>query len=155
MSEPCGLKSSTGPCRYPADNCPVHGTRQYGVPVNPPATLAGFYEESGDEDDEDYAFDKSIAALLRNIARSGKLSPRDTATLLDAAEDHESRGSPASLREVELRGRLMQGLTPRDAEEWALCESIFDDTAIAEFHRWDEVGTVCATCPQRPRETFG
>lgn len=53
---------------------------------------------------------------------------------------------PASLREVELRGRLMQGLTPRDEEEWELARSIFDDAAIAEFERWEV---------DHERETFG
>lgn len=53
---------------------------------------------------------------------------------------------PVSLREVELRGRLMQGLTPRDEEEWELARSIFDDAAIAEFERWER---------DHERETFG
>ncbi len=41
------------------------------------------------------------------------------------------------LREVELRGVLMNGIPPRNEAEWELAASIFDDDAIAEFKRWE------------------
>lgn len=41
------------------------------------------------------------------------------------------------LAEIELRGIIMHGMPPRDEEEWALAERVFDADAIAEFRRWD------------------
>lgn len=43
-----------------------------------------------------------------------------------------------ALREAALIGRLMGGQPPRDEEEWALAESIFEPDAVAEFRRWEE-----------------
>ena len=44
------------------------------------------------------------------------------------------------LAEIELRGVVMNGLPPRNDEEWALAQKVFDADAIREFHRWEEVG---------------
>lgn len=43
----------------------------------------------------------------------------------------------ATLAEVELRGRLMHGLPPRDEAEWEFAASLFNDDAMAEFRRWE------------------
>jgi len=40
------------------------------------------------------------------------------------------------LREVELRGILMNGIPPRTDDEWELAAKIFDDEALSEFRRW-------------------
>jgi len=43
-----------------------------------------------------------------------------------------------ALKQVELRGRIMHGQPPRTPEEWELAAAVFDDEALAEFHRWDD-----------------
>ena len=40
------------------------------------------------------------------------------------------------LREVELRGILMNGIPPRNDEQWELAAKIFDEEALSEFRRW-------------------
>ena len=44
------------------------------------------------------------------------------------------------LAEIELRGLVMNGLTPRNEEEWLLAREVFDDAAIEEFTRWERSG---------------
>ena len=44
------------------------------------------------------------------------------------------------LREVELRGILMNGIPPRNDEEWELAAKVFDDEALSEFRRWPVTG---------------
>ena len=61
-----------------------------------------------------------LGTLLRTLAALGP-APAD--------EDE-------ALAEVELRGVLMNGMPPRDDEEWTLAARIFDDDALAEFRRW-------------------
>ncbi len=50
----------------------------------------------------------------------------------------EPLSKEGALREAALIGRVMGGQPPRDAEEWALAESIFEADAVAEFRRWEE-----------------
>jgi hypothetical protein len=45
-----------------------------------------------------------------------------------------------ALAETALRGVLMHGIPPRNTEEWALAERLFDDAALAEFRRWKALG---------------
>lgn len=54
-----------------------------------------------------------------------------------AALGPEPLAEEEALREVELRGRIMNGHAPRDVEEWKRAESAFDDGALAEFRRWE------------------
>jgi len=49
----------------------------------------------------------------------------------------EPMAQAEALKQVELRGRIMHGQPPRTPEEWERAEAIFDDDALAEFHRWD------------------
>ena len=43
----------------------------------------------------------------------------------------------SALREAQLRGLVMHGIPPRNQEEWELAEAVFDEEALAEFHRWE------------------
>lgn len=45
-----------------------------------------------------------------------------------------------SLREIELRGLLMNGIPPRTPDEWELAAKVFDDEALSEFRRWPVTG---------------
>jgi len=53
----------------------------------------------------------------------------------------EGLGEPPVSREraaaeIALRGMIMHGLPPRNAEEWALAEELFTPEAIAMFRTW-------------------
>lgn len=43
----------------------------------------------------------------------------------------------AARKEAFLRGKVMHGIAPQTAEEWALAEEIFEEKAIEEFRRWE------------------
>lgn len=82
----------------------------------------------------------AVEALL-----SGAVGGRDIATLCTLIRVLHSLGPEPEdedeiLAEVELRGVVMNGFPPRNAEEWALAERVFDADAIAEFHRWEAEG---------------
>jgi hypothetical protein len=57
---------------------------------------------------------------------------RVLASLGPAPADEES-----VLKETALRGLLMSGLTPRDDDEWALAEAVFDEKTVADLRRRD------------------
>ena len=153
----CAEPTSYGPCRYLATACPVHGTREYGVPVTPANQQPMFAFGDGEKN-------SAIATLLRKIALSGSLTPRDTASLINAArriDELDDYDDADTLREVELRGRLMHGLPPREDEEWELARSLFDDDAMAEFERWQRQmeqfpppydDGLCRFCPHKQTE---
>jgi hypothetical protein len=46
-----------------------------------------------------------------------------------------------ALRNVELSGRIMHGVPPRNEAEWERARRMFDDDAIAEFERWAALRT--------------
>lgn len=45
-----------------------------------------------------------------------------------------------ALAEIALRGMVMHGMPPRNAEEWALAEELFTPDAIAMFRTWEPGG---------------
>lgn len=82
----------------------------------------------------------TIGALIE-----GTLEARDVTALCTLIRTLHTLGpepedQQAILAEVELRGVVMNGFPPRNDEEWALAERVFDADAIAEFHRWEAVG---------------
>jgi hypothetical protein len=96
---------------------------------------------SGDDDRPD-AYVK-IKATLAGVA-SGRYSPAQGARFIRSLVAVRKLGpepidEDEALAEVELRGRLMHGQPPRDPEEWALAARRFDETAIREFRRWEEL----------------
>ena len=50
----------------------------------------------------------------------------------------EPMAEAEALKQVELRGRIMHGQPPRNPQEWERAAAVFDDEALAEFHRWDD-----------------
>ena len=64
-----------------------------------------------------------IASIIRTLTALGQ----------------EPLAADEALREVELRGRVMHGLPPRDPAEWEHAALVFSDDALDEFRRW-EVG---------------
>jgi hypothetical protein len=86
---------------------------------------------------------RGLAWWTAGALLSGDLPGRDAAVVSNLIRTLQSLGpEPESeeqvLAEVELRGRLMNGLPPRDEAEWALAESVFTPEAIEEFRRWEE-----------------
>jgi hypothetical protein len=57
----------------------------------------------------------------------------------------EALGEPPVSREraaaeIALRGMVMHGMPPRNAEEWALAEELFTPDAVAMFRTWEPGG---------------
>ncbi|MGI8925144.1 MAG: hypothetical protein ACR2HN_00690, partial [Tepidiformaceae bacterium] len=52
----------------------------------------------------------------------------------------EALAQEEALRRVELLGVVMNGVPPRNDEEWELARSLFDEDALAEFARWEPMG---------------
>ena len=82
----------------------------------------------------------TIGALI-----DGSLEARDVAALCTLIRTLHTLGpepeeEEAILAEIELRGVVMNGFPPRNDEEWALAERVFDADALAEFHRWEATG---------------
>jgi hypothetical protein len=57
-----------------------------------------------------------------------------------AALGPEPLAEEESVRELELRGLLMNGIPSRTVDEWELASRIFDDDALSEFRRWPVTG---------------
>ena len=51
----------------------------------------------------------------------------------------EPQSEAERLKEAQLRGRIMHGLPPQSPEEWAYAATVFNDEALAEFRRWEEL----------------
>jgi hypothetical protein len=82
--------------------------------------------------------------VLERLA-DGSMEPRRAGVFASmmrvvAAMGPDGATREEQLRETALRGVLMHGIPPRDAEEWALAERIFTADAIEEFHRWTPLG---------------
>jgi hypothetical protein len=70
------------------------------------------------------------------------LDPRSAAVVVTVmrvltALGAEPMAEEEALKEIALRGRIMNGQAPRDAEEWERAARIFDADALAEFRRWE------------------
>ena len=134
MSDLCGSPTSVGhSCGYPPNACPLH-VRVWQQPD--PETAPGHFDRNSLG---------PIAASVITRLSDGLLTPLDanrwlraiaTFVKLPVTDDDQER----ILREIELRGVVMNGFPPRDEEEWALAEKVFDAEAITEFHRWEETG---------------
>ena len=150
----CGAPTRKGtPCRLLAGECEYHtvwraartrGDRAAVVAPSPPP-----------------AFDASRAtpaALQQRDLRGlgwwviervlGEELPAQNASVLAsvmrilATLGPEPLAEEEAWKEVELRGLLMHGDPPRNAEEWRRAAEIFDDASLAEFRRWEEENRV-------------
>ena len=135
MSDLCNSPTATGhTCGYPPNACPLH-IRVW------PAPDAG--EAPSDEFDPD-----DLAALSRTVIAKltrGAITPLEAIRWLRALRSfHDLPVSQEDqeevLKEIELRGVVMNGFPPRNEEEWALAREVLDDDAIAEFERWIATG---------------
>lgn len=144
------------PCGYQIERCPYlahaassadpsrhgiqagsQGPRPAGgsAPTTPVATPAAVTSRNL----RDFAW-WAAGALL-----SGELQGRDAAAVCSLIRTLHALGpEPADeedvLAEIELRGVVMNGFPPRNEEEWALAERVFNPEAIEEFHRWETLG---------------
>lgn len=140
MEWTCGQPTRSGkPCRWHNPPCPHHGARNVRTP-EAAADIAPVATSSGS------AVDAAIAARdLHEVAwtllarESASDDPnksllstliRVLASLGPAPLDDEQ-----ALAEASLRGVLMNGLAPRNPEEWALAESIFDAPTLADLRQ--------------------
>ena len=72
-----------------------------------------------------------IADMTASEASAAGTIIRALTALGDDPGDEEEQ-----LRIIELHGGLMNGVPPRDDEEWELAGRIFGPESIAEFRRW-------------------
>jgi len=135
VSDLCNSPTSTGhTCGYPPNACPLHiRVWPSTAPAEPP--LEKFDRNSL----------KPIAESVLTKLTDGAITPLEAIRWFRAIRNfHELPISQEDenevLAEVELRGVVMNGFPPRNDEEWALAEKVFDADAIREFHRWEEVG---------------
>ena len=154
----CGSKAtkSKTPCGYEIEKCPHAGhARDSAAPErHGVAALAQADQPVGmTPATEERRAPEAIAGRdLRQLAWwtagaliDGTLEARDVSAMCTLIRTLHALGpepgdQEAILREIELRGVVMNGFPPRDEEEWALAERVFDAEAITEFHRWEETG---------------
>lgn len=72
-----------------------------------------------------------IADISASEASAAGTVIRALTALGDDPGDEEEQ-----LRIIELHGGLMNGIPPRDDEEWELAERVFGPQSAAEFRRW-------------------
>lgn len=157
----CGSKEtkSKAPCGYEIEKCPYArhsgdsaaperhgaGTRQQSGGVGEtPETAAGPAvserpEAVAERDLRDLAW-WTAGALVDGTMEARDVSAMCTLIRTLHALGPEPEDQEAVLKEIELRGVVMNGFPPRNEEEWALAEQVFDADAIAEFHRWEATG---------------
>lgn len=78
--------------------------------------------------------------IIRAVVE-GTLDARPAAVAVSASRILLSLGPEGAtqeeaLREAALRGMVMNGVPPRDADEWALAEAIFEPEALEMIRRW-------------------
>lgn len=136
-----------GPCPWPLERCPVEAHSKWRAghregdsapdpgPVHAASPAAAAPEGLRERDLRVLAW-WLIAGVLSETVDTRQASVvagliRTLVALGPAGASEEE-----ALREVELRGRLMHGLPPRDEDEWARAEAAFTPDALAEFRRW-------------------
>lgn len=164
----CGSQAtkSKAPCGYALENCPYDGHARdssapdrHGLKARQPerdAAVGAVHPNSIREPDPgapERAMPEAVAERdLRDLAWwtagaliDGTMEARDVSAMCTLirtlhALGPEPEDQEAVLKEIELRGVVMNGFPPRNEEEWALAEQVFDADAIAEFHRWEATG---------------
>lgn len=135
MIHPCPAQTPSGaPCAYPAETCPLHSQPP---PDAPPAVT----ERAAPRDP------RAIGQAVAEQVADGTASPLQASRLIRSLGQLNKLGSLTSdeeeqeiLAEVELRGLIMNGFTPRDAEEWIFACKVFDADLIEELVRWERAG---------------
>ncbi|MEO9254327.1 MAG: hypothetical protein ABI305_02220 [Tepidiformaceae bacterium] len=142
----CGAKTNRKTdCKWPAKECPHHqGGPSAGrdAPREAPPPAADRLSQPrlpgaiGEHDLRGLGW-WVIGETLRQA-----LDPRSGSVVVSvmrvlAALGPEPLAEEEALKEVELRGRVMNGQAPRDASEWERAERTFDEHALAEFRRWE------------------
>ncbi|MBA4180311.1 MAG: hypothetical protein C0506_06960 [Anaerolinea sp.] len=82
----------------------------------------------------------AAGALLTGAVPGREISALCTLIRVLHALGPEPDDEQEVLAELELRGVVMNGFPPRNEEEWALAERVFDADAIEEFRRWEREG---------------
>ncbi len=122
-------------CRYVTGSCPVHD--DLGAPPAP-SEAASTGPEPADKERVD------IRRLARNaleaVSEDGA-SPAYAARFVHAIKAAEAMGEePETLQEqmamAALLGGVMNGIPPRDREQWELLEQNFDRRTLLDLYRW-------------------
>lgn len=154
----CGRPTQAGgQCQWPAETCPHHSARGRALARARARAFAAKPEaETGAGRERPPLTPPPAATFRRRDLRSlgwwaigeligGALEERTGTVLASlmrtlAALGPEPLATEEALREVELRGLLMQGLPPRTPGEWELAARLFSAEAVAEIARWRPSG---------------
>ncbi|MFN0095064.1 MAG: hypothetical protein ACKVVT_09855 [Dehalococcoidia bacterium] len=135
----CGAMTSSGmPCQRRAGRCAQHAER--ATTTKPVA-------------EHDEGRERNLRRLAWEMVErvlDGSMGVREATALASLGRLlHRLGPEPADVKEelleVERRARLMAGIPPRTAEEWAWAERSFRPDAVEEFRRWEK----------RHRELYG
>jgi hypothetical protein len=144
----CGAPTrSGGSCGWERALCPHHGRKNGPAnapaanPVVPAARTNPARPGASPAEERDL---RKLGWWVIERVISGELTSSDASVVSSvmrvlAALGPATADSEDALREVQLRGRLMHGRPPKDAEEWALAGRLFTDDALAEFRRWEQL----------------
>ena len=135
-NEPCGAPTREGiGCRYPAASCRHEAHARYrearGDPDRPRSPVEAIRRRDL----------RALGWWLIEEILAGRVTPPEASAVnrmmhtllqLGPASEEDER----SLQETALRGLLMHGVPPRTDDEWRQAAEIFDEDALAEFHRW-------------------
>jgi hypothetical protein len=149
----CGvLTKKDQPCKYPAHKCPHHQHRQAAKQGLQAAVRPVVSRSQPDFEPPSPPVQEPPALAEHDLRELGwwviaqvlgeSLDPRSAAVVVTVmrvltALGAEPMAEEEALKETALRGRIMNGQAPRDAEEWERAARIFDADALAEFRRWE------------------
>jgi hypothetical protein len=148
----CGVpRDNNQPCQKPAGKCPVHRSPGETAPnATAPLQLAGPRTAStppprrGLPDSYAARDPRMFAWWAIGAVLESRLDSKDGAVVANLlriiqALGPEPQSQAERLQEAQLRGRIMHGLPPQSPEEWEFAATLYNDEALAEFRRWEEL----------------
>lgn len=139
MTTTCNQINLAGkPCAYPADWCPIHESEPAEVELAVAEDAAAPHSSKSLRAIGQLAVEGVVDGTASPLQASRLIKSLSAVNELGDFESDEERDK--ILSEIELRGLIMHGCTPRTPEEWLLARQIFDDEGFEEFVRWERCG---------------
>jgi len=136
----CEAPTAEGhPCRYAIEKCPHESHRTAREQRLPPVP-----EQPGSPDAILLRDERALAWWTLGELVAERLSTSQGSAIASLLRILHALGpTPLSeeqaLVEAEFRGRIMHGMPPRSAEQWAMAERLYDAESVAEFRRWERL----------------
>lgn len=145
MSWTCGKPTVDGhPCRWHTPPCPHHPGDSPAV-VRVARSTASPKRTPPAPDIRDAIESHNLHAVAWGLLGREVVSEQPNASLVSTLIRVLASLGPApldderALAEAALRGVLMNGLAPRNADEWALAEEIFDEPTLADLRQREAI----------------